>query len=117
MSIFINEINFLNLWFLFAALVFMFILSLLLSRQLNSIRLFHCLAIICVLLTLSMPLLLKVQPWYPFASIHVINLAVASAFLFALKFFGILFRRGMGIYSISRMETSGDEFFGISRKN
>jgi hypothetical protein len=86
-----EEINFVNLWFLFAALVVLFIIGLSISRYLDSVRLFHFLSIVCAILALSMPIFLKFQSWYPFASIHVINLAVASGFLFALKFLELSF--------------------------
>lgn len=86
-----GEINFVNLWFLFAVLVMFFIVGLFVSRSLDSIRLFHSLSIVCAILALSMPILLKLQSSYRFSSIHVINLAVGSGFLFALKFLELSF--------------------------
>jgi hypothetical protein len=85
------EINFINLWFLFAGVVTLFILGLLISRHLDSARLFHSLSIGCAILALYMPIFLKFQSSWSFASIHVNNLAAAPGFLFALKFLELSF--------------------------
>ena len=81
-----DEINFINLWFLFATIVILFIFGLLMSKHSNSSRLFQSSSIVCAALALYLPIFLKFQSPWSFDSEHVNFLAAASGFLFALKF-------------------------------
>lgn len=80
------EINFVGLWFFYVGIVALFLLGLLTSQHLNSIRLFRMICVSFSICILYLPLYLKwYSPWH-FTNADVLFVSAITSLLFSLKF-------------------------------